>query len=124
MRFKTWYCVDFYSVIYIFVPDAENNYTVYVKDDKYVIQNTLECNTFSYKGVRTIKTISVVCKQPLEGIYIHIVSVLKVPLRVYEIEEFGKIVKLNYCYQFFVHPRTNSISNINPRGTKMFLHLS
>ncbi|XP_078320063.1 uncharacterized protein LOC111119720 isoform X1 [Crassostrea virginica] len=68
--------------------DAENNYTVYVKDDKYVIKNTLECNTFSYKGIRTIKTISVVCKQPLEGIYIHIVSVLKVPLRVYEIEEF------------------------------------
>ena len=83
-------------MFYIFVADAEKNYTVYVKDDKNVIKNTLVCNTFTYKGVRTIQTISVVCKQPLEGIYIHIVSSLE-PLRVYEIEEFGKIVKLNYC---------------------------
>ena len=86
-------------MFYIFVVDAENNYTVYVKDkdNQYAQENTLECNTFSHKGVRTIKTISVMCKQPLEGIYIHIVSLPKVPLRVYEIEEFGKIVKLNYC---------------------------
>ena len=98
MGVRTLYCVDFFSVFYIFVVDPENNYTVYVKgkDNKYAKENTLECNTFSYKGARTIKTISVVCKQPLEGIYIHIVSVLKVSLRVYEIEEFGKIVKLNY----------------------------
>ena len=83
-------------MFYIFVADAENNYTVYVNDDKYVIKNTLECNTLSYKGVKTIKKIPVVCKQPLEGIYIQVVSVLKVPLRVYEIEEFGKIFKLNF----------------------------
>lgn len=88
-----------FSVFYIFVVDAENDYTVYVKNDndRYVIKNALECNTFSYKGIRTVETIPVVCKQPLEGIYIHIVSVLTVTLRVYEIEEFGKIVKLNYC---------------------------
>ena len=73
MGFRFLYCVEFYHVFYIFVVDAENNYTVYVKDDKFVIKDTLECNTFSYKGVRTIKTISFVCKQPLEGIYIHIV---------------------------------------------------
>lgn len=86
-------------MFYIFVADAENDYKVYVKDNEYVIKDTLECNTFSYKGVRTVKTISVVCKQPLEGIYIHIVSnsSLKESLRVYEIEEFGKIVELNYC---------------------------
>ena len=97
MGFRTLYCVGFYSVFYIFVVDDENNYTVYVKDkdNQYSTKYTLECNTFSYKGVKTIKTILVVCKQPLEGIYIQIVSVLKVPLRVYEIEEFGKIVKLN-----------------------------
>ena len=81
-------------MFYIFVVDAENNYTVYVKDkdNQYAQENTLECNTFSHDGTRTIKTISVMCKQPLEGIYIQIVSVLTVTLRVYEIEEFGKIV--------------------------------
>nr|XP_022315866.1 uncharacterized protein LOC111119720 isoform X2 [Crassostrea virginica] len=68
--------------------DDENEYSVYVKDNKHAIEDSLICNTFTYKGVGTIQTIPFVCKQTLEGKYIHIVTSLTTSLRVYEIEQF------------------------------------
>lgn len=82
-------------MFYIFIVDDKNAYTVYVKNDKYATEEKLKCNTFSHKGDRIIKTVSVQCTQPLEGKYIHIVSSSKEPLRVYEIGDFGRIIKLN-----------------------------
>lgn len=68
---------------------------MYVKNYIFATEEKFECNKFSHKGERIIKTVSVQCKQPLEGEYIHIVSSLTGPLRVYEIEDFGRIIKLN-----------------------------
>ena len=82
-------------MFYIFIVDDKNAYTVYVKNDKYATEEKLKCNTVSHKGDRIIKTVSVQCKQSLEGEYIHIVSSLTGPLRVYEIGDFGRIIKLN-----------------------------
>ena len=79
----------------IFIVDDKNAYTVYVKNDIFATEEKFECNKFSIKGERIIKTVSVQCKQPLEGEYIHIVSSSKEPLRVYEIGDFGRIIKLN-----------------------------
>nr|XP_022313362.1 multiple epidermal growth factor-like domains protein 6 isoform X2 [Crassostrea virginica] len=67
---------------------AGNEYSVYVKDNKYATEDDLKCNTFTYNGVGTIQTIPFVCKQPLEGKYIQIVTSLTSTLRVYEIEQF------------------------------------
>ena len=79
----------------IFIVDDTNAYTVYVKNDKFATEEKLECNKFSHKGERIIKTVSVQCKQSLEGKYIQIVPSLTGPLRVYEIGDFGRIIKLN-----------------------------
>lgn len=68
---------------------------MYVKNDKFATEEKLECNKFSHKGERIIKTVSVQCKQSLEGKYIQIVPSLTGPLRVYEIGDFGRIIKLN-----------------------------
>ena len=71
-----------------------------MKDNKYAIEDTLKCNTFTYNGVGTIQTIPFVCRQPLKGKYIHIVSSLSTTLRVYEIEQFGKKFYPNHPYLF------------------------
>ena len=85
-------------MFYIFTVDDDNEYTVYVKDNKYAIEDSLICNTFTYNGVGTIQTIPLVCKQPLEGKYIQIVTSLTSTLRVYEIEQFGKKFNPNHRY--------------------------
>ena len=90
----------FFIVFYIFAVDDENEYTVYVKDNKYAIEDSLKCNTVTYNGVGTIQTIPFVCRQPLKGKYIHIVSLESTTLRVHEIEQFGKKFKQNHPYLF------------------------
>ena len=87
-------------VFYIFAVDDGNEYSVYVKDNKYATEDDLKCNTFTYNGVGSIKKIPFVCKQPLEGKYIHIVTSLTTTLRVHEIEQFGKKLNPNHPYLF------------------------
>ena len=87
-------------MLYIFAVDNGNEYSVYVKDNKYATEDKMKCNTFTYNGVGTIQTIPFVCKQPLEGKYIHIVTSLTSTLRVYEIEQFGKKFNPNHHYLF------------------------
>ena len=84
----------------IFAVNDENEYTVYVKDEIFALEDSLKCNTFTYNGVGTIQTIPFVCKQPLEGKFIHIVTSLTTTLRVHEIEQFGKKLNPNHPYLF------------------------
>ena len=89
-------------MFYIFAVDAENEYTVYAKNKKYARKDSLKCNTFTYNGVSTIQTIPFVCKQPLKGKYIHIVTSLTSTLRVYEIEQFGKKFSPNHFVNYLL----------------------
>ena len=87
-------------MFYIFAVDDENEYTVYVKDNIYAKEDSLKCNTFTHNGVGTIQTIPFVCKKPLNGKYIQIVTSSTTTLRVHEIEQFGKKLNPNYPYLF------------------------
>lgn len=65
------------------------DYTIYVKNKKYVRTKDVTCNTLGQGDNIGKKTVSMTCYKPLSGKYLEIYSSKNTLLKVFEIQYFG-----------------------------------